>query len=96
MMISGLANLVSKSDDKAALEVAGRPVFELNSVAVIIWEHLAAGIQTEEIVSQLVERFHIPEKQAANDVTNFLELLREHLLVLDDVDGRAATTDQLP
>ena len=84
MQVSGVARLVFKSDGKAILEVAGRPMFGLNPVAVIIWEKLAAGISTQEIITQLVARFDIPEKQAACDVTDLIELLRRHLLIYDD------------
>ncbi len=61
-------------------------MFELNPVAVIIWEHLAAGLPIETIVRHLVSRFHVPEGRAANDVTKLIELLREHLLVFDDAE----------
>jgi Coenzyme PQQ synthesis protein D (PqqD) len=85
MMVSTVAHLVSKSDGKATLEVAGRPMFELNPVGVIVWDHLVAGLQPDEIVRQLVARFHIPEERAVNDVTKFMELLKENLLVYDDI-----------
>lgn len=83
MVVSELARLVPKSDGRAALEVAGRSVFDLNPVAVIIWEHLAAGVPTAEIVGQLVKRFDITEERATHDVTKFIELLREYFLLSD-------------
>ncbi len=59
-------------------------MFELNPVAVIIWEKLAAGLATQEIIRQLVARFEIPEEQAADDVTNFIEILKQHMLVNEE------------
>jgi len=87
MKVSGVALLVSQPGGKATLEVAGRPMFELNPVAVLIWENLAVGLPTQEIISQLAERFNIPEEQAASDVTNFIKLLTQHLLLVDDTQS---------
>ncbi len=86
MQVSGVARLVSKADGKAILEVAGRPIFELNQVAGIIWEKLAAGFSTQEIVAQIVARFNVPEKQVADDVSDCIELLKQHLLVYDETE----------
>jgi len=84
MKVSGVARLVSSPDGKARLEVAGRPMFELNSVATTIWEHLQAGLSTQEIISKLVAQFDVSEQRAAHDVTKFVKLLTHHLLVFDD------------
>ncbi len=86
MQVSGVARLVPKADGKAILEVAGRPRFELNPAAVIIWEGLAIGVSTQEIIAQIVARFNVPEKQAACDVSNCIELLKQHLLVYDETE----------
>ncbi len=84
MKVSGVALLVSQPGGKATLEVAGRPMFELNPVAALIWESLAAGLPTREIIGQLTGRFNIPEERAASDVTNFIKLLTLHFLLVDD------------
>ena len=84
MRISGIALLVSQSDGKATLRVAGRPMFELNPAAAVIWEGLAVGLPTQDIASQLAARFDMPEERVAQDVANFIELLKHHLLVFDD------------
>lgn len=86
MKVSGVAQLVSKPDGRARLEVAGRPMFELNSVACFIWKELEAGISTQEVVSKLVSQFNVTEQRAADDVTKFVNLLTEHLLVFDDAE----------
>jgi len=89
MKVSGVALLVSQPGGKATLEVAGRPMFELNPVAALIWENLAAGVSTQKIISQLVGRFDIPEERAASDVTKFIKLLTQHLLLVDDAQFTA-------
>ena len=90
MKVSGVAILVSQPGGKATLEVAGRPMFELNPVAALIWENLVVGTAANEIIGQLAGRFNIPEERAASDVTNFVELLTQHLLLVDDAQFTAA------
>jgi len=87
MKVSGAALLVSQPSGKATLEVAGRPMFELNPVAALIWENLAVGLPTQEIIAHLAGRFNIPEERAASDVTNFIKLLTQHLLLVDDAQS---------
>ncbi len=84
MKVSGAALLVSQPGGKATLQVAGRPMFELNPVAALIWENLAVGLPIQEIIRQLASRFNIPEERAASDVAKFIELLAQHLLLVDD------------
>jgi hypothetical protein len=89
MKVSGVAVLVSQLGGKATLEVAGRPLFELNPVAALIWENLAAGIPPQEIIGQLAGRFNISEERAASDVTKFIKLLAQHLLLVADAQFTA-------
>lgn len=98
MKVSRVALLVSQPGGKATLEVAGRPMFELNLVAALIWESLAVGLSAKEIIGQLASRFNITEERAASDITNFIKLLAQHLLLVDDaqftVGDRAEIVDQ--
>ena len=87
MQVSGIALLVLQSDGKAMLEVAGRPMFALNPVAATIWENLAAGLTIHEITGQVVARFNVPKERAADDVGNFIELLKQQFLVVDDAQS---------
>ncbi len=84
MKISSVARLVLGSAGKAQLEVAGRPMFELNPVAAFIWQQLASNLSAEMIVVQLVASFGASQEQAKRDVTNFIEILKKHWLVYDD------------
>jgi hypothetical protein len=58
-------------------------MFELNSVAALIWRELASDSSPEMIVAKLVASFGASEEQAKNDVTNFIEILKKHWLVYD-------------
>ena len=84
MKVSRVARLVSGSAGKAQLEVAGRPMFELNPVAAFIWQQLASDLSPDVIVVQLVALFGASQEQAKRDVTNFIETLKKHWLVYDD------------
>lgn len=94
MKVSGGARLVSSSAGKAQLEVAGRPMFELNPVAVFIWQQLASNLSADMIVVQLVALFGASQEQAGRDVTNFIALLKKHWLVYDN--ERCATSSPTP
>ena len=84
MKVSGAARFVSDPTGKAHLEVAGRPMFQLNAVAAFIWQQLAGNSSVDIIVAQLVESFDASEEQARNDVTNFIDVLKKHWLVYDE------------
>jgi hypothetical protein len=87
MKISGIAQLILQSTGEAVLEVAGRPIFSLNSVAVTIWENLAAGVSIQEITRTIVARFNVPEERAAKDLDDFIGQLRQRLLLIDDAES---------
>jgi hypothetical protein len=84
MKVSGAARLVSSSAGKAQLEVAGRPMFDLNPVAAFIWQQLASNVPAELIIGQLRPLFGVSHEQAKRDVANFIEILKKHWLVYDD------------
>ena len=84
MRVSGAARFVSGPTGKAQLEVAGRPMFELNVVAAFIWQQLAGKSSADMIVAQVVASFGASQEQARRDVTNFIEILKKHWLVYDE------------
>ena len=84
MRVSGAARFVSGPTGKAQLEVAGRPMFQLNTVAAFIWQQLASNSSPDMIVAQLGASFGASEEQARNDVTNFIDTLKKHWLVCDE------------
>jgi len=83
MQTSNVARAVTTQDGKAMLEVAGRPFFELNTVATAIWTELSEGLSTEQIVHHLMTRFDVPEERVARDVYSFVEMLKQNHLVKD-------------
>ena len=84
MKVSTVVRAVPASNGKTRLEVAGRPSFELNPVAATIWAQLVEGLSTQEIINHLVGKFGVPEERISSDVVNFIEVLKEHLLISDD------------
>ena len=84
MQVAEVARLAETADGKAVLEVAGQPVFELNRVAVSIWNKLAAQLSIQEIIDQIAVEFGASEELVARDVARFVEVLRDRLLVYDD------------
>ena len=83
MQVADVARLANTADGRAILEVAGQPVFELNRVAVSIWNMLAARLSTQEIIAQIATEFQAPEERVAKDVAQFIEVLKDRLLIYD-------------
>jgi len=85
MQVSTTARIVTNTDGRAMLEVAGRPFCELNSMAVAIWTELEGGASAPQIISRLKRRFDTPGEHVAKDVSSFIEILKENRLVKDSV-----------
>ena len=83
MQVAEVAQLTDTADGRAILEVAGQPAFELNRVAVSIWNKLAARLSTQEIIAQIATEFQAPEERVAKDVAQFIEVLKDRLLIYD-------------
>ena len=84
MQISGVAKVAKTADGKSVLEVAGRPAFELNPVALSIWTKLEAGQSPEGISSQIASEYGAPLEVATRDVQRFITKLKDNLLVYDE------------
>lgn len=89
MQVSGVARITTSSHGKAIMEVAGRPAFELNPVALSIWAKLVAGHSLQEIGAQVAAEFGAPEEVTKTDVQRFVKQLKDHLLVYDDHEENA-------
>lgn len=85
MQVSTIARAVPSTDGKALLEVAGRPLFQLNSMSAAIWTKLTEGFSTEQIISHLTGQFKVPVERLTNDVNTFVETLKRNDLVKEDV-----------
>jgi hypothetical protein len=84
MQVSGVARISATPDGKAVMEVAGRPAFEMNKVAMSIWTKLVAGYSPQEISSQIAKEFGVSEELTTKDVARFIKQLKRHLLIYDD------------
>ena len=84
MQVSGVARVSTTADGKTIMEVAGKPAFQMNPVAVSIWKKLAAGHSVREISSQIAAEFGAAEEVTAKDVQRFVKQLKDYLLVYDD------------
>ena len=84
MKVSTVVRAVPASNGKTRLEVAGSPSFEMNPVAATIWAKLVEGLSTQEIIDHLVGKSGVPEERISSDVANFIEVLKENLLIVDD------------
>ena len=85
MQTSIIARSISAPDGKVMLEVAGRPFFQLNSVAAAIWTKLSEGLSTQQIISQIMMQYSVPEERVTGDVNNFIGMLKQNDLVKDCV-----------
>jgi len=85
MQVSSIARAVSTPEGKALLEIAGRPLFQLNSVSAAIWAKLAEGRSTQQIIRQIAAQFNVSVERVTNDVNGFVETLRQNDLAKDDV-----------
>jgi len=87
MKVPTVVRAVPALNGNTRLEVAGRPLFEMNSVATAIWAKLAEGLSTQKIIDYLAGEFRVPEERVSRDVVNFIEVLRENLLISDDPES---------
>jgi len=84
MQVAEVARVADTADGRAVLEVAGQPVFEMNRVAVSIWNKLVVRLSIQEIIGQIAVEFGAPEERVAKDVAKFIEVLKDRLLIYDD------------
>src|SRR5438552_16193108 len=84
MQVSSIARAVSTPEGKALLEIAGRPLFQLNSVSAAIWAKLAEGRSTQQIIRQIAAQFNVSVVRVTNDENGFVEKLRQNDHAKDD------------
>ena len=85
MITSSIVRTIVTPDGRTTLEVAGRPFFRLNSVGAAIWSKLSEGWSVQRIIRHLVTQCDVPGERIAEDVNNFLTILKRNLLVQDYV-----------
>lgn len=55
--------------------------FAVNRSGMVLWRRLADGATMEDLTTDLVDAFDIPEEQAEADVASFLEFCRQRGLI---------------
>ena len=85
MQVSTIARAVSSTDGNSFLEVAGRPVFQLNSVSAAIWTKLAEGFSAAQIIRHLTGQFKVPVDRLTRDVQAFVDTWKQNDLVKEDI-----------
>ena len=56
-------------------------VYTLNETGACIWELIDGKRKVSEIITMLTEEFDIDDESAARDVSDFLDSMKEHLIV---------------
>jgi len=84
LQVSGVARVSTTSDGTAVMEIAGRPAFQLNRVAVSIWTKLVDGRSPQDISSEIAKEFGAPEELTTKDVARFIEKLKIYCLLYDN------------
>lgn len=58
--------------------------FTVNETGLIVLQALREGATREKIVERLAERFDRPRDDLAEDISDFVQLLRQHALLSTD------------
>lgn len=68
-------------DGGIVLDIDRGQMFRLNPVGALILESLAQGVKESEIALEISRQYNISEEIALNDVSEFLQTLRQHKLI---------------
>ncbi len=83
MRIASSAKAMTAADGTTVLDVAGRPLVQLNSIAAAMWTKLTEGLSIEEMTGPIALQFNLPEERVARVLCGFVEMLKDHDLVKD-------------
>lgn len=53
-------------------------IITLEAVGTLIWKGLVAGKSREEILTEILDTFEVEEKEASQDLDEFLQQLRDN------------------
>ncbi len=59
-------------------------IISLNETAFYLWKKIQTQVSREELISSLLNEFEVDENQAGKDIDDFLVLLREHELLIEE------------
>ena len=69
------------ADEAVLLDLESQSYFGLDPVATLIWDAVAQGTAEDEIVARITAEFDVDADTARNDLTAFLEQLRDGKLI---------------
>ncbi len=59
-------------------------IISLNETASFLWQKTQSPVTREELVTSLLDEYEVDEALARKDIDDFLLLLREHELLIED------------
>ena len=71
-------------DETIILDAITQEYFSLNEIGKVIWSLLSQNKNLEEIKTQMLEMYEVPEEQLEKDVLNFLQALAKKGLISID------------
>ena len=84
--IPGSVKEIENQDGAVLLDIEQGVCFSLTPVASRIWQLLKAHCELEQIADMIAAEFAAPHNLVERDLSEFLDSLRHHRLLLDGVD----------
>lgn len=56
---------------------------DMNTSAAFLWDQMSDAKTVDQLKDALMESFSISEEQATNDVSSFIEVLKQHNMVIE-------------
>lgn len=84
--IPGSVKEIENQDGAVLLDIEQGVCFSLTPVASRIWQLLKVHCELEQIADTIAIEFRAPRSLVERDLSEFLDSLRHHRLLLDSVD----------
>jgi len=63
------------------VDLITKKYYQLNETALLVWKGLEKGLDTDEIVSQVVDQYDVQPESARTSVENLIARLKSYRLV---------------
>jgi len=63
------------------VDLKTKKYYQLNETALLVWKGLEKGLDTDEIVSQVVDQYEVQPESARTSVENLIARLKSYRLV---------------
>ena len=63
------------------VDLKTKKYYQLNETALLVWKGLEKGLDTDEIVSQVVDQYDVQPESARTSVENLIARLKSYRLV---------------